>query len=121
MEPTQNLNDTATFTDPLNGLNMSMTDNIFTESNINEKYHICPLCECKIIDSSVLNHFWDFHKIGFYNEILKKIKQKKEIIQKSLGDIRELRFIFETCAIKSVRKPSNKIKSDYKNLVMDII
>ena len=69
MEKKNNLNDTAKFNDPLSGVNMSMTDNVFDlgPNFKKEEYLICPLCDCKIIESNIIPHVNNFHKVINYN------------------------------------------------------
>ena len=100
-------------------LNLSMTDNKFTIAYINEKYNNCPICGCNILDSYCSTHLSDFHNIGFYREMLKKMKEKAAIIKKEKEELKDLCFLFETYSKKSVVKPSPSVLREYYSIFQE--
>ena len=113
----QNLNDTATFNIEMDDPNVSMGDNIFQHVNIEEKKCECPICEKKIIDSNVSSHFKGFHNPNFYEQILIKINEKKNLLNKCLQDIANLKLLFENNWKNSSLKPKKNVVIAYKDLM----
>ena len=96
--------------------NVSMRDNVLEKVNINEKKYKCPICEKNILDSNTPTHFKDFHTPYFYEDILRKLKEKDETIKKCLQDIANLKFIFENNAKNNSLKPNKNAIMEYLNL-----
>ena len=111
-----NLNDTATFNDPLNGINLSMKDNIFSTNYIKEGYLACPVCGSKIVESNIIPHLENFHNKITYREVINKIKEKNKIIKTKIDEIYLLRNMFFKKTEKSVKKPNTKEIKDFKEV-----
>ncbi len=111
------MNDTATFNTEMNDPNVSMGDNAFEYANINEKKYKCPICEANIVESSVSSHLKGFHNPNFYEQILLKIKEKDNLIKKTLQDLSNLKYLFENNALHGNIKPKKNVVKEFINIV----